>query len=494
MLRKILLGLVLGCVIGGAQAQTPSPANVGVVKGTPDVFKLLDHSGAWSTFGSVDPTTHVFTPTGGGGGSLTVNGSAGVNNMTFVGSGVSVSGTSPNATVTIPGGGGGGGHQLPFLNVLDYGFVSGGTDNQPFISTLMNGIYPVDTVNSRGGYDVYFPPVPGQETTDYYFSDSFNITRESSFRCGGAATDGGAGSTRLIFPAGVDGVVFKSAFMAADGGWGGGELSGCEIYSLGVGQGVAAASSNTVTGVSMVSTGDAGIPSTTWHVGDGIVLINRWLPYNGAPAVPPGAYVSAVSGGPIYTLTLASGFGTNPVTTFDSNPTAHTTMQMWQLPATKKFTFQVATGSSILTVTAGPRPMKIGDVLWSDAFIGGTSVLDINGITFPQTVTVGNIIGIASSVTSSKTYTSGSPGQLWIIPAALERRVAAKSDKVIMNGFGFGIKMDCGLQGTLHTGCNDSLDIGDTIHFSLIGRLARGEIYRSQHFVAEMYANGQIIS
>ncbi len=53
------LGLAASC----AYAQTaPSPADVGISKGTPDVFKLKGHDNAWTPFGSVDPSTHVFVP------------------------------------------------------------------------------------------------------------------------------------------------------------------------------------------------------------------------------------------------------------------------------------------------------------------------------------------------------------------------------------------------------------------------------------------------
>ena len=63
MLRKAFLGLILGSVFGAAHAQTaPSPADVGISKGTPDVFRLKGHDNTWTPFGSVDPSTHVFVP------------------------------------------------------------------------------------------------------------------------------------------------------------------------------------------------------------------------------------------------------------------------------------------------------------------------------------------------------------------------------------------------------------------------------------------------
>ena len=62
-MRRVLLGLALGLAASCAYAQTaPSPADVGISKGTPDVFKLKGHDNAWTPFGSVDPSTHVFVP------------------------------------------------------------------------------------------------------------------------------------------------------------------------------------------------------------------------------------------------------------------------------------------------------------------------------------------------------------------------------------------------------------------------------------------------
>ena len=63
MLRRVFLSLALGLAASCAYAQTaPSPADVGISKGTPDVFKLKGHDNAWTPFGSVDPSTHIFIP------------------------------------------------------------------------------------------------------------------------------------------------------------------------------------------------------------------------------------------------------------------------------------------------------------------------------------------------------------------------------------------------------------------------------------------------
>ena len=49
--------------MGGAYAQTaPSPADVGIDKQSPNVFKLLDTSKTWTPFGSVNENTTYFSP------------------------------------------------------------------------------------------------------------------------------------------------------------------------------------------------------------------------------------------------------------------------------------------------------------------------------------------------------------------------------------------------------------------------------------------------
>ena len=62
MIRGVLSGLALGLMASFAYAQTPSPADVGIVKGHPDTFKLLNSGKAWTSFGTVDPATNIFVP------------------------------------------------------------------------------------------------------------------------------------------------------------------------------------------------------------------------------------------------------------------------------------------------------------------------------------------------------------------------------------------------------------------------------------------------
>ena len=159
-IREALFAFVLGC--GAAHAQTPSPADVGIVKGPTNTFQVLDTSGAWSTFGYVDPITPCFLRRvggGGGGGGGTPGGAAGsiqfnssgafggyanplpiINGGTgstspsgvIAGSNVTVTGSFPNQTVSATGGGGGGSSSYPLLvTAPSIGMVSGGADTTP---------------------------------------------------------------------------------------------------------------------------------------------------------------------------------------------------------------------------------------------------------------------------------------------------------------------------------------------------------------------------
>ena len=67
MLRRPLIALVLSLLAGPAFAQAPSPAQLGLVVATPNVVQVLDTTKTWSTLGTINPTTHLFTPAGGSG-------------------------------------------------------------------------------------------------------------------------------------------------------------------------------------------------------------------------------------------------------------------------------------------------------------------------------------------------------------------------------------------------------------------------------------------
>ena len=64
MLKRALTALLwLQLLIIGASAQTPGPGQLGLVVATPNVVQVLDSSKHWSSIGTIDATTHLFTPT-----------------------------------------------------------------------------------------------------------------------------------------------------------------------------------------------------------------------------------------------------------------------------------------------------------------------------------------------------------------------------------------------------------------------------------------------
>ena len=64
MIRRAFLGLVFGLAAScAAAAQTaPSPADVGISKGSPDTFKLRGSDNVWTPFGTINNSTHIYIP------------------------------------------------------------------------------------------------------------------------------------------------------------------------------------------------------------------------------------------------------------------------------------------------------------------------------------------------------------------------------------------------------------------------------------------------
>ena len=133
----------------------------------------------------------------------------------------------------------------------------------------------------------------------------------------------------------------------------------------------------------------------------------------------PGAYLSGVSGA---TLTLASGY------TISANHQSGSFVAMYQLPAALKFTVQTTIGSNSAIVTAGPRPLASGEMIWSDAFPLGSMVENTSGNTFPQTVQITGPFNNVLVQNATVTHSSGAPGQMWVVPAGLKRDVQSNSN------------------------------------------------------------------
>ena len=351
----------------------------------------------------------------------------------------------------------------------------GGQDNYPLVQTLMNTISPLS--GNVGTMEVVVPAVVGQVHTYYYFSKPFVLSRNMNLNCNGS-NEGGDAPVVLLFPPGVDGVIQESGYLSPDGGWGQSIVRGCQIASLGAGLANATPGTNVVANLVLnPRAADGPIPascspsngSCTVGVGDGVVIMGIWIPVS--PAVDPGAYVATSDHGNPGSFTLASGYTIKPTTSGATN------MEVWDLPASLKYTIQTTIGSNTMIVTAGPKPLAEGDMLWSEAFLFGSSVYTTDGNTFPQTVTVNDVTLTAHHLANAvAAHTSGSPGQMWTIPEGLKRRVTGSSYNTVIEYFGFGLDKICqSRDGPVSTGCDNTIDEHNYYWFNLVGRFTRGD-------------------
>jgi hypothetical protein len=342
-LPRFLVPLVW-LLASSANAQSPSPAQVGITHSTlPEVLQVLDHTGTWAPIGAIDPTTHQYMLP-------IVNGGTGTSSPSLTaGPGVTVTGAWPNQTIGAAGGGSGSG--VPAGAVGDFqtnaGLGSFGnvppplpssmggeadivvtdptvgmaaatstsvTDNSQFLQNLMNKMGPPNPYIS--GYNVTIPHFAGQNYTEYYNTQPWVLTRGANYRCSGTALNSG---TYLIFAPGIDGVIQESYNLtvpgSTTGGAGKGMLSGCSLMSMGYGSATAnpVVNPNVLTGVSFAGDPAGLIPKPTWGVGDGIFLtaaLNGFFPSEAIPAAPIGTTVTAIDGA-TGNLTLS-----NPVSSF----------------------------------------------------------------------------------------------------------------------------------------------------------------------------------
>ena len=109
------------------------------------------------------------------------------------------------------------------------------------------------------------------------------------------------------------------------------------------------------------------------------------------------------------------------------------------------FTVQTTNGSPTVTVTGGPSVLQPGDFVWSDAFPFGTTILSVSGTLGAQTVTMAPypLGGSSGTPATEITHTSGSPGKMWIIPAAVKTYVLFNLKRNWLGTFGFGLEMEC---------------------------------------------------
>ena len=548
-MRKLLLGLVLGLAIGGvAQAQAPSPADVGISKGVPDVFKLKGSDNVWTPFGSVDPSTHVFAPGtngsiapndclkwgpgitsagmacgsgggGGGGNQLTIytSHSGLVNNVTTP----TEAWTAQQQGFYAPGDGGAATYQWNFgsyclggtsgapttadgvvcvlpigqsastagryllqvggeVDVRQIGMQPGGQDNSPYVATL-NALAGAVVNNTPGPVSV-FPPQVGQTFAYWYFSQPFTTLQGGTIDCKGHVAEG-YGASVLLFGPGISGVIQENS-----PGYGQNDIKRCTVFSLGGGRANnPTAGSTTITGIGLAPLVNAGyvtLPASCnpsageCHVGvgDGVIYASQ-----SQMLVAPGAYVSA-SDPVARTVTLASPYTVLP------NTVAAIPAGFFDLPAAQKYTVQTTTGSNTIVVTAGPRPLREGDMLWSDAFLFGATAWRLDNVTsFPQTIQVSDVT-VTSFPNALVTHGSGAPGQMWAVPAAIERRVQGSTHQDLTSFFPFGLRLTCS-SGTVPTsGCNGSYDQENSYSWSLVGRLARGNNSGVSTAIGNVYA------
>lgn len=164
--------------------------------------------------------------------------------------------------------GGSGGEQRTTISATDVGMTAGGFDNAPLVSTLMSAIAPLTGLSGAGrpGFNVVFPALPGQASTEYYFSGPLDITRQGVYECPSGPYQG---AVSLVFAAGVDGVIADNNTLGPDGGVGFIDLRGCRVRSLGFGL------SETTAGNATVSTSVQNVGTITnpgWTAGDGIIM------------------------------------------------------------------------------------------------------------------------------------------------------------------------------------------------------------------------------
>ena len=542
MLRRVFLSLALGLAASCAQAQTaPSPADVGISKGSPDVFKLKGHDNAWTPFGTVDPSTHVYVPgtngaiapndcikwgpglTSAGAACNSVTGGAHPANQLTIytnHAGLVANVTTPTEAWTVqqqgfyaPGDGGaaayqwsftsycvggtsgsptaadgigcilpigqsastGGRYLLQFGNGLDVrqiGMVGDGvTDNYPLVATLI-GLLPQ---GQSSHVDVLFPPILGQYYTDYRFSKSFHVNRSMNIRCQGLATGGGDSSTRLVFAAGMHGVVFDNAIMSPDGtGFGGGGINGCGVIGTSYHEGFhLTAGSSTLTSVAAEHTYGA----WDFQAGDG-VIVYQFTPVNGGPANVIGSVVATANSG-THSLTL------NP-----ASPPAVATgsgYAIWRMPVAQAYTVNTTSGSSTVTVTGGPDLLRPGDYVWSDAFPFGTVVMKTSGTVGAQTITMGTYP--LEGFTEQNATANHTGGKLWVIPAAIKMHVQTSLHNNYISSFGIGLEMECSswtVPGP--SGCNGSMAQENTFTFNVIGRLVVGDNAGASTSIMNIYA------
>lgn len=326
-MKNLLLRLASLCfalALAPAWAQQQQPATLSITPTTlPEVLQVLDNRGNWAAMGSL-------TPGGPFGANIVAGQSQIAGPCTSLDAVINIGGT----IFCAPQGSGGGGG-VPPVNVLAVGMQPANAQNCTSLATcfdnsalqsaiiLANGAigcpgFPwgfhqpssdCNSYNTISGSGAYFPPIPTQAVTPYFFSRALDWYRGGTVMCGG---NGSKQNTWLVFAPGVDGIIEDYYTTSPDGGEAfEGAIQGCGIYSLGFGLGANVAGTATIDSIRMPSWG--AIPATQWEVGDGVIATPglytqaRPQPIGSVPilSTPSGDYVTGVTGSPPTALTLA---------------------------------------------------------------------------------------------------------------------------------------------------------------------------------------------
>jgi hypothetical protein len=215
---------------------------------------------------------------------------------------------------------------------------------------------------------------------------------------------------------------------------------------------------------------------------------------------PPGIYPSGNriqihmlgGGGPTTYVPTGPSAGSFGATSFSGAGTVFVggdlinDMRFFQLPRSQKYTVNTTLNSSSIAVTAGPRPLRSGDLLWSEAFPLGATVLNVSGNVFPQAANIYDAFEEAP-LTASLTKAGG---QMWTIPASLKREVTALADRNTYQYFPIGMLMSCSSAGNLN--CTASTDRNNFYSAGVVGRWVSGNNTSPGSSYSEEFAGNAI--
>ena len=264
-------------------------------------------------------------------------------------------------------------------------------DNAPLIPSLLSAI----SASSSGGGELRFPKIPGAVSANYYFTKTFEWTRDGKVFCEGGGGGGLSPSVRLVFPPGVTGLRAQNSFESVyDNGGAKVLFEGCGVYAIGSMAQTAPWSttvnqvtpnSNVISSAAVPSTYGVllGIPTDAWAAGDGIVVATSWKTSNEdfGPISPPGAFVTGpVVGGaltidPAFPIYVPSRLGLLS----DSDPTGDGTS--WTFPTTS--TMKQVWGPTCCGATPyiyNGDLVYLGTPTWNGSAYVGTLVGTVNGV------------------------------------------------------------------------------------------------------------------